>query len=283
MKTTSLKQVPVHFWIGIALIACFWYLNWSLTGLRTHWGFFPLWLGYCLTVDGLVFYQKGSSFFTRNKSAYFLLFLISAPTWWLFEFFNYFTQNWHYSGREFFSDIEYAILATLSFSTVIPAVFGTAELVSTAKWNSALNPGKKLIPSRRNLRIFLLSGIVMLILIFSFPRTFYMLIWASVLFIVEPLNVRLKNRTLFSFTAKGDWRLIVALAIGCLICGFFWEMWNYYSYPKWIYDVPGVNFLHVFEMPLLGYIGYIPFALELYAVYNLITGIFNLKKVDFER
>jgi len=99
MKTTSLKQVPVHFWIGIALILCFWYLNWSLTGLRTHWGFFPLWLGYCLTVDGLVFYQKGSSFFTRNKSAYFLLFLISAPTWWLFEFFNYFTQNWRYSGR----------------------------------------------------------------------------------------------------------------------------------------------------------------------------------------
>jgi len=37
------------------LVAVFWILNWSLSGLRTHWGFFPLWLGYALTVDALVF------------------------------------------------------------------------------------------------------------------------------------------------------------------------------------------------------------------------------------
>ena len=44
-----------HGWLGLALVAVFWILNWTLSGLRTHWGFFPLWLGYCLTVDALVY------------------------------------------------------------------------------------------------------------------------------------------------------------------------------------------------------------------------------------
>jgi hypothetical protein len=80
------------------------------------------------------------------------------------------------------------------------------------------------------------------------------------------------NRSLLAYPAKGDWRPVVSLSVGCLICGFFWEMWNYYSYPKWIYDVPGVSFLHVFEMPLLGYGGYVPFAWELFALYHLVAG-----------
>ena len=79
---------PLHGWLGLALVAVFWTLNWSLSGLRTHWGFFPLWLGYCLTVDALVFWRKGSSMLTRNPLAYAGLFLVSAPAWWLFELVN---------------------------------------------------------------------------------------------------------------------------------------------------------------------------------------------------
>jgi hypothetical protein len=47
-------------------------------------------------------------------------------------------------------------------------------------------------------------------------------------------------------------------------------MWNYWSWPQWIYHTPGANHLHVFEMPLLGYGGYIPFALELFGLKNLL-------------
>jgi hypothetical protein len=47
-------------------------------------------------------------------------------------------------------------------------------------------------------------------------------------------------------------------------------MWNYWSWPKWIYHTPGVQFLHVFEMPLLGYGGYVPFALELFGLMNFL-------------
>mgnify|MGYP004705017605 CR=1 FL=1 len=42
---------PLHGWLGLTLVAVFWALNWFLSGLRTHWGFFPLWLGYALTVE----------------------------------------------------------------------------------------------------------------------------------------------------------------------------------------------------------------------------------------
>jgi hypothetical protein len=72
------------------------------------------------------------------------------------------------------------------------------------------------------------------------------------------------------YLERGDWRPIVSLSVGALICGFFWEMWNYYSWPKWIYHTPGAQFLHVFEMPLLGYGGYVPFALELFVLRNLL-------------
>jgi hypothetical protein len=42
-------------------------------------------------------------------------------------------------------------------------------------------------------------------------------------------------------------------------------MWNYWSFPKWIYLIPYVDRPKLFEMPLLGYGGYLPFALEVYA------------------
>ncbi len=272
-----IHKFSVHGWIGILFILIFWYLNWNLEGLRTQILFFPLWFGYILTIDAIVLYRKNTSLLTRNKKNFALLFLISAPAWWIFELMNWQTQNWFYEGKQFFTDVEYAILATISFSTVMPAVFETTELVGTFKWINNFKKHKIFTPSKSTINKFLLTGIIMLALVIIFPQYFYYFEWAAVYFILEPINYKLKNRTLFDYTIKGNWSPIAALAIGTLICGFFWEMWNYFSYPKWIYDTPMVNFLHVFEMPLLGYIGYIPFSLELFAIYNFITG-FNRKK-----
>jgi hypothetical protein len=39
--------------------------------------------------------------------------------------------------------------------------------------------------------------------------------------------------------------------------------------------------MHVFEMPLLGYGGYLPFALELYAIYHLIVGYFGDTSTEY--
>ncbi|MDY0018779.1 MAG: hypothetical protein RBT47_02130 [Anaerolineae bacterium] len=265
-------RYPLHGWIGLGLVAIFWALNWTLTGLRTHWGFFPLWTGYALAIDGLVVMRKGNSLLTRDPAAYVGLFLISAPAWWLFELINSRTQNWFYLGREWFTDLQYFGLASLSFSTVMPAVFGTAELVSTFGRMQRPWLGPKIRPTPGTTALLFALGWAMLALLLLWPRYFFPFVWVSVYFIIEPLNVWLKNRTLLTHTAEGNWQAIRALWVGCLICGFFWEFWNFYSYPKWIYQVPFVDFLHIFEMPLLGYGGYLPFALELFALYHLVMG-----------
>jgi hypothetical protein len=49
-------------------------------------------------------------------------------------------------------------------------------------------------------------------------------------------------------------------------------MWNYWAFPKWQYTIPYVDFAYVFEMPLLGYGGYLLFGLEIYVVYHFLSG-----------
>jgi len=55
---------------------------------------------------------------------------------------------------------------------------------------------------------------------------------------------------------------VLTSALAALLCGFFWEMWNFCSLAKWVYHVPFVQRFQVFEMPVLGYAGYLPFGLE---------------------
>ena len=75
-----------------------------------------------------------SSLFTRSVRAYIGLFVASVPAWWLFELINERTRNWIYLDDGSIGPIEHALLASLAFSTVIPAVFGTAELVGSFAW-----------------------------------------------------------------------------------------------------------------------------------------------------
>ena len=67
-----------------------------------------------------------------HRTRYFLsLFLLSAGFWWSFEYLNRFVHNWYYVGAGNFPAGEYILLATLPFSTVLPAVLGTAEWLTS--------------------------------------------------------------------------------------------------------------------------------------------------------
>jgi len=257
-------------WVGLLLLAVCWPLNWTLPGMRTAYLFFPLWLGYILVVDALVLARTGTSLWNRSRRDFGLFFVASVPVWWLFEVINRRTGNWEYLGSSAFTDLEYYLLCTISFSTVMPAVFETAELVGSFRWVQRLRTGPRLQPSPSLNLGLLLGGAVMLALTLAWPKYFYPFVWISLVLILEPLNGRLGRRHFLQYTQHGDWRPVICLGLGAVVCGFFWEMWNYYSYPKWIYHTPGAQFLHVFEMPLLGYGGYVPFALELCALKNLL-------------
>jgi len=269
-RPAVLKSRAWHGWIGWLLVGVSWPLNWLLPGLRTHVLFFPLWLGYTLIVDALVLRRTGSSLLTRSPRDFGLLFVISAPAWWLFEVINWRTGNWQYLGGELFSNVEYFVLASVSFSTVIPAVLSTAQLMGSFGWIERFARGPRISATPRVCWGLFLSGCAMLGLVLAWPRYFYPLVWASLFCLLEPINVWLGKRSILARLQYGDWRTVIALCMGTLTCGFFWEMWNYFSYPKWIYHVPFANFWHLFEMPLLGYLGYLPFGLELYVLVHLV-------------
>ena len=267
-------RYPLHGWIGLGMVGVCWALNWSLDGVRTHVLFFPLWLGYSLTVDGLVLMRKKTSLWARSRGRWALLFVLSAPSWWFFELINERTQNWIYQGHGGLPNILYAIFATLSFSTVMPAVFGTAELMGTCILRKKTAGGiVRRIPAPALVRGVFVTGWVMFVLILVFPRYAYPLVWGAAYCVLDPVNVWRGGRSLLADAVSGHWKPWICLALGCLVCGFFWEMWNYYSIPKWIYDVPFVQFWHIFEMPLLGYLGYIPFSWELAAMYFFLISL----------
>jgi hypothetical protein len=273
------RKLPLHGWIGLLLIAVFWPLNWVLSGLRTQWAFFPLWLGYCLTIDALVFLRTGTSLFSRGWRKYFGLFLASSPVWWLFELANSRLHNWTYVGAETFSPFMFWVWATLNFTTVIPAVLGSAELVRSFIRKPVRGPVIR--PTKAVTIGFFLAGWAMLAVMVAWPKIFFPFVWISLYFIMEPVNIWLGHRSLVEWTKDGDWRPVVTLWLGVLLTAFFWEMWNFLSYPKWIYHVPWGGWLHVFEMPLLGYGGYLPFALELFALYHFLAGLFGGKKSEY--
>jgi len=261
---------PVHGWVGLILIAVFWPLNWTLPGVRTSYLFFPLWLGYILVVDALVQVRTGTSIRTRSRKNFLLLFLISAPVWWLFELINLRTANWEYVGCELFSTLQFALLCTISFSVVVPAVFETAELMRSFRWMDPFARGPRAPAARAMFAGLFVIGLAMLAAVLVCPKIFYPFTWIALVLIFEPINYWTSRPYFLEQLRNGDWRTVISLSFGALVCGFFWEMWNYDSFPKWTYHIPGLGFWRIFEMPLLGYGGYIPFALELYALKNFV-------------
>jgi hypothetical protein len=148
----------------------------------------------------------------------------------------------------------------------MPAVFESAEWVRSFRWVERFASGPRVPATPRMSFTLLVTGLAMLVAVLLWPNVFYPFVWTSLALILEPLNGWLGRQHFLENLQHGDWRTVLSLSLGALLCGFFWEMWNYYSFPKWIYHTPGAEFLRVFEMPLLGYGGYIPFALELYAL-----------------
>jgi hypothetical protein len=261
---------PARGWIGLLLIAVCWPLNWMLPGIRTSYLFFPLWLGYIFVVDALVWKRLGGSLWSRSRKDFVLLFVISSPVWWVFELINLRTGNWEYFGREIVSPFEFNLLATVAFSIVIPAIFETAELVCSFSWIDRFASGLRIPATRRVFVGLFVIGLSMFWSMLVWPKIFYPFAWTSLLLIFEPINYWSGRPFFLEKLRVGDWRIVISLSVGALVCAFFWELWNYYSFPKWIYHIPGLGFFRIFEMPLLGYGGYVPFALELYALKNFI-------------
>jgi hypothetical protein len=105
------------------------------------------------------------------------------------------------------------------------------------------------------------------------PDIVFPLVWVAPLTLLISLAALREEPHSLSGIGSGDWRSPVSSAMAALLCGFFWELWNFGSYPKWVYGIPYVNVLHVFEMPLPGYAGYLPFGVLCAEIADFIVGI----------
>ena len=237
----------------------------------TYLFFLSLWLGYILLVDSLVYYRTQKSRLADKKS-FFGLFIYSALFWWFYEILNFFIENWRYEGVE---EPQW-LLYTLAFSTVLPAILETSDLLQSfsffqrKKWKIAI--------TNHTLAFLIFIGLIFLVLPFVMPLYAYPLVWLSMYFLLDPINYLLRSHSILADLEKGRASKFWSLVFGSLICGFFWEFWNYWAPAKWYYDVPFFEFFKIFEMPVLGYLGYLPFGLSLYALYNFTKLLIERKK-----
>ncbi|GBE13551.1 hypothetical protein BMS3Bbin14_01989 [bacterium BMS3Bbin14] len=267
-SATSSRPLPWWFFVGIGIILISWFLAWH----RFSWfapfqpyTFLPLWLGYIITVNALSYHRSGHCLLVNNRRFFLLLFPLSSLFWWFFEYLNRFVQNWHYLGTENFSPLGYVIHASLCFSTVLPAVLGTEELLATLPrltepltdlWPVRL---KNPVPCGWTVLIIAALGLAG---IGIWPDYLFPLLWIAPLLVITGLQTVMGEKTIFSPLREGDWRPIWLPALAALVCGFFWEMWNSGSLAHWEYSIPFIQRFHIFYMPVLGYAGYLPFGLE---------------------
>jgi hypothetical protein len=277
------RAFPSWGWWGVIIMPAGWVLAWTrlqwFATLQEHTFCIP-WAGYILIVNALCEKRSGRSLLTDAPGRFAMLFPASAVFWWFFEYLNRFVQNWYYVQAGHVSPAGYTLLASMAFSTVLPAVLSTHRLLLTfALFNSRLTggPAVRPAPGRMPAVMALLAAAAGLTLMGIFPDYLYPLVWFAPLVVIVSLQSLGDRTTLLTDLRDGDWRLIVPPACAALICGFFWEMWNFYSLSRWEYTIPYVDRYHIFAMPLLGYGGYLPFGLECLAIGQFVVGWNALK------
>lgn len=204
---------------------------------------FPLaWLGVLVALDGLARLRRGVSPL-RTPSDWVAAAAASVVFWDIFELVDLRLRNWWYVGV---SPDPWAggLFAAVSFATVLPAArLSLAHLDGFTVADSGRSAAK------------VAAGVAMLGVAVAFPRYAFPLAWLFLWPVCEGLaGVRIPFR---------------AMAIG-LPLGLVWESLNWKCARGWYYTVPFFDRPRLFEMPLPGYLGYLPFALEAAAALALL-------------
>jgi hypothetical protein len=205
---------------------------------------FPLaWAGVLVALDGLARWRRGSSPL-RTPGDWVAAGAASVVFWDVFELVNLRLRNWSYVGV---SPDAWAgsAFALVSFATVLPAArLGFAQL-----------RGAEPRPSGAHRDPNAAAGLGLLALALAFPRYAFPLAWIFLWPVCESLaRVRVPLK---------------AMALG-LPLGLVWEALNWRCARGWVYSIPFFDRPKLFEMPLPGYLGYLPFALECAAALALL-------------
>lgn len=237
------------------------------------------WWGYVLLLDALIHRFTNISMILDRTGDFLWMLLFSIIFWLVFEAYNLHLINWRYIGLPK-NPLVTALGMALSFATIMPGMFFTAELLDI--WG--IFKGVRIARLRVTPGLLyrsVLTGLVFVILPLlvkqSYARYLFALVWMGFVFLIEPLNYSSNTESLLRDLERGELHRILSLFVAGLICGLLWEFWNYWAATKWVYMAPFTRDVRIFEMPLAGFLGFGPFAWEYFSMYSL-TRCFGFRK-----
>ena len=275
------KRYPIHGYAGALIIVAAEVLLFSGNQLVGHWFTPIIWTGYILFVDALVYKIQGRSLLVNDRFEFFAVAIISIASWWLFEFYNaprFWNSNlelwWHYHNLEpnlWVRRLGY----DWAFATITPAMLETAELFGVTIFRGKTNGAR--IKLSKSMRCFaVVVGVVGVVMPIIYPNEWFApVVWLSFIFLLDPLNALRGWPSIAGDLARGDWRRLFSLLTAGLLCGFLWEFWNYWALSKWTYTVPYFGNIKIFEMPVFGFLGFPPFAIECWAMYIFVRSLLS--------
>ena len=279
--------MALHGWIGLAILIVS--ETAMLARFEPFWTWHTpfAWTGYIVLVDAIVYRKRGSSWLTRDFREFLFLAVVSIPLWVVFEGYNLLIRNWHYINLPPNPVVRYLGYAW-AFATISPAIFETAELVAVLRGSSKGAPRgrpavvrtsdpKRLVSVELSTidYVFLVAGMAMLLLPIIWPSPYLAApVFLGFIFLIDPVNAWSGDESLIGDHRKGSHERLKNLLIAGFICGGLWEFWNFWARAKWIYTVPILSDIKIFEMPLLGYFGFPPFAVECFTMYILVRRLF---------
>jgi hypothetical protein len=294
---TQTQRFPDFTWIGLAILLVGQALLGAGSSFVATWLTPIMWTGLILFVDGIVYRLRGRSWLMTRRREFPLLILASVAVWLIFEAYNLHMRNWRYEGlpaNALVRDIGYF----WSFATIIPGVFELSDLVLALIERAGKRTGepRTMLPTGPSWAWWL-AGIAMVTIPLALPAStatyLFGAVWIGFFLLLDPLNEKLGLPSVRRQWRMGSRRMIWALLLGGLICGFIWEAWNQQSVAAggayWVYLFP--EELRPFgwtygQMPLLGLLGFPPFALELFAFYIIIREslggdrVFGVRQVE---
>jgi hypothetical protein len=238
-----------------------------------------VWTGLLYFLDGvLAIFPQGSPA-RRRPHHFWMLWIASIFIWCVFDWINFWIfaphHSWRYIGMppQFSQRLPGYILA---FAAVVPGMLMIGQVYTNLglfNWARS-KPWNLSVPSRNSIRvIFFLVGIAMTLWPILHPYQITNLtLWTSLVFLLDPINLLLGRPSMLGDWENGWYGRTLAAFAGGLTCGFLWEFWNYWALAKWVYDLPFLgSWQHVkyFEMPMIGLIGFIPFGIECWIMWQL--------------
>jgi hypothetical protein len=270
---------PPHGWLGIVALAAAELLMFrGVEPVATY--FTPIaWSAWILIDDAAVLAITGRSRLNDAPLTLARMALLSIPLWMIFEAYNLRLRNWTYVGVSpgWRGVLGYA----WSFATITPGIFETSDLVQALLPPLPALPRK--IPAVAE-RALIVCGAACLIVPVVLPQRIgaylFVLVWVGFVLLLDPLNRRLGLPSFLGDLSEGFARRVYGFFLSGWICGWLWEFWNNWAAAKWHYTFPIFQRWKIFEMPVPGFLGFLPFALECFTMYVMAAWLVGwLKRV----